>query len=140
MQNQSQFVDIYRSMARVAAESAKAGLQNMERLHNQQLQVVRGALEQNMRSASQLAEAKSVDEVLSVHSQILGAQIAQTIDVWRTLWRLAGDSQMTFMSQMQTQVGQATDTVRQAYDLTPRGEAANAPERRPQEQPQRKSA
>ncbi|MGQ0653058.1 MAG: phasin family protein [Betaproteobacteria bacterium] len=140
MQNQSQFVDIYRSMARVAAESAKAGLQNIERLHTQQLQVVRGALEQNMRTASQLAEARSVDEVLSVHSQIVGAQIAQAIDVWRTLWRLAGDSQMTFMSQMQTQVGQATDTVRQAYDLTPRaGEAANAPERRPQEQ-QRKSA
>jgi hypothetical protein len=161
MQTQSQFVDIYRSMARAGTESAKAALQNTERLHQQQLQIVRSALEHNMKAANQLAEVRSMDELFSMQSQLIGTQVAQGLEMWRTMLRLFGDGQMTWLSQMQTQVGQATDTVRQAYDLTARATedatrsavshvsgvanaareaSTQAQERRPQEQQHRKSA
>ena len=120
MQNQSQLVDIYRSMARAATESAKAALQSTERLHQQQLQVVRGALEQNTKAASQLAEVRSIDEMLSIQSQLIGAQVAHAMEMWRSTLRHVGDAQMTLLAQMQSQFGQASDTVRQAYDLTAR--------------------
>jgi hypothetical protein len=155
-QTQTQFLDIYRTMARATADSAKAALQTSERIHQQQLQLVRTALEQNTRAASQLAEARTLDEVLAAQSQFAGLQVAQAMEIWRAMLRHVGDSQMTFLSQMQNQAGQATDTVRQAYDLTARATedaartaasqvtaAANtssAGERRPQEQQHRKSA
>ena len=81
---------------------------------------MRGALEQNIKSASELSQARSIDELLSLQSQVAGAQVAQAMDIWRGMYRVMSDSQMTAMSQMQTQVSQASDTVRQAYDLTAR--------------------
>ena len=148
MQTQPQYLDMYRSMTRAAIETMKASLQSTERFHQQQLEIVRGALEQNIKSASELAQARSIDELLSLQSQLAGAQVAQAMDIWRGMYRVLGDSQMTAMSQMQTQVSQASDTMRQAYDLTARAtqDAARIAvsqaqsERKPPEQPQRKSA
>lgn len=118
MEAQPQFLDLYRSFTRAAIDTMKASLQSTERFHQQQLQIVHGALEQNMKSASELSQARSIDELLSLQSQIAGAQVAQALDVWRGMYRALSDSQITAMSQMQTQVSQASDTVRQAYDLT----------------------
>ena len=96
MQNQTQFVDFYRSMARAAADSSKAFLQSTERLHQQQLQIVRGALEQNMKATAQLAEVKSMDELLAVQSQLIGAQVAQVTEAWRSMFRLAGETSASY--------------------------------------------
>lgn len=120
MQGQTQFLDIYRSLARAAVDTMKTSLQSTERFHQQQLEMVRGALEQNAKSVQQLSELRNFDDLLALQSRIAGAQVAQTMDLWRTMLRAASDSQVTAMSQMQTQVSQATDTVRQAYDLTAR--------------------
>lgn len=153
MQAQPQFLDMYRSVARAAIDTMKASLQSTERFHQQQLQIVRGALEQNIKSASELSQARSIDELLSLQSQIAGAQVAQAMDVWRGMYRILSDSQMTAMSQMQTQVSQASDTVRSAYDLTARATedaariaasqvtaVASSAERKAAEPQQRKSA
>jgi len=120
MQGQTQFLDIYRSLARAAVDTMKTSLQSTERFHQQQLEMVRGALEQNAKSVQQLSELRNFDDLLALQSQIAGAQVAQTMDLWRTMLRAASDTQVTAMSQMQTQVSQATDTVRQAYDITAR--------------------
>lgn len=153
MQGQSHFLDIYRSMARATNDSITSSLQSTERIHQKQLEVVRSALEQSAKAARQLADVRDVDELVSAQSQIIGAQVAHSMELWRTVLRAAGDIQMTLMSQMQHQMGQATETVRQAYDLTKRATedatrvvasqvtAANAPvAREAGGQPQRKSA
>jgi hypothetical protein len=148
MQGQSHFLDIYRSMARASNESITASLQSTERIHQKQLDVVRSALEQSSKAARQLADVHDLDELVSVQSQIIGAQVAQSIDLWRNLFRAVGDAQMTLMSQVQHQVGQATETVRQAYDLTKRATddatrmvaSQVRPAEQAQPQPQRKSA
>lgn len=118
MQTQPQFLEMYRSIARAGIDTMKASLQSTERFYQQQLEVVHAALTQNVQAANQLAETRSIDELLSLHSQVAGAQVAQAMDMWRCMYRMLGDSQLTVLSQMQTQVNQATDTVRQAYDLT----------------------
>ena len=156
MQAQSQFLDIYRSMARATNDSIAASLQSAERLHQKQLDVVRSALEQSTSAAKQLADARSVDELVSTQTRILGGQLAQSVEIWRSMFRAFGDAQITLMAQMQNQVGQATESMRQAYDITKRAadDAArvvasqvtsvntasreSASERRPE--PQRKSA
>ena len=142
MQNQSQFVDIYRSMARAAAESSKTVLQNTERLHQQQLQIVRDALERNMKAAAQLAEVKSIDELLAVQSQLIGAQFAHGMETWRAMVRVAGESQATLMAQMQTQAADAASSVASFANAANAGARDHQPqiqvERRPESH--RKSA
>jgi hypothetical protein len=42
------------------------------------------------------------------------------MEIWRGMFRAIGDTQMTMWSQMQSQFGQNTELMRQAYDLTKR--------------------
>jgi hypothetical protein len=120
MQTQSQLLDVYRSMTRVATETMKASLSSTERLQQQQLQVWRSLLEQNIKSANRLTEAQSLDDVMSAQTQVAGAQLAQAMEVWRGMFRVFGELQTALMSQMHTQVGQATEALRQVYDATAR--------------------
>lgn len=163
MQSQPHFVDIYRSLARATHESFTASLRTTERLHQKQLDMVHSALEQSERGARQLTEVQNVDDLLAAQSQLVGTQVAHAMETWRSLFRAMGDTQLAWMSQFQNQLGQATEGIRQAYDLTRRatddvtrvavsqvGAAANngaeqkivqpsqASERKPE--PQRKSA
>lgn len=117
-QPQSPFLDIYRSMARAANDALTASLQSTERVHQKQLEIVRSALEQNTRAARQLTEVKSVDELVSAQSEFLGRQFAQSLELWRTSYGALGEAHTTWLAQLQSQVGQANEAVRQGYDLT----------------------
>jgi len=118
MPAQSQFLDLYRSMARSTAESIIATLESTQRIHQKQVDIARAALEQGRSATRQLSDVENVDDVVSAQSQLIGAQVAHGLEMWRSAFRSFGDIQMTLLSQMQSQVGQATDCVRQAYDLT----------------------
>jgi hypothetical protein len=120
MQVQSQFLDMYRSMARRANDSVKTALESTERLHQQQLEAVRAALEQSNIAARQFGDVQSVDELLQAQSRLVGSQVAQFMELWRGMFRAIGDTQMTMWSQMQSHAGQTTELMRQAYDLTRR--------------------
>ena len=45
----TQFLDLYRAGVRTAAEAMKASLESVERIQNQQLQVFRAAMEENVK-------------------------------------------------------------------------------------------
>jgi hypothetical protein len=117
---QSQFIDLYRASMKTAADLMKSSLEQSERLQQQQLEIVRGALEENARSASQLAEAKSLDEMLALNSRVAGVQLERVTEFWSSWWRLAGDAQKSMIDQMQAQLGQAKDRVREGYNFTAR--------------------
>ena len=119
-QAQSQFLDMYRSIARRANDSMRATLESGERLHQQQLEAVRAALEQSNQAARQLGDVRSVDELFSAQSRLAGSQVAHAMEIWRGMWRAFGDTQITFWSQLHSQFGQGTEIMRQAYDLTQR--------------------
>ena len=118
IQPQTQMLDIYRASMKTAADLAKASLENAERLQNRQLQIVRNALEENAKSASDLAQVKSLDEMMALQTRLASSQMERMIDFWSGLWRTAGDSQMAMIGQLQGQVDQMRERFRETYDLT----------------------
>jgi phasin family protein len=86
-QQHLQFLDIYRAGMKTAAEVFKSSLENVERVQNRQMQLVRTALEENAKSADELASAKSLDELVSLQTRFAAAQMERTIELWSGLWR-----------------------------------------------------
>ena len=86
-QQHTQFLDIYRAGMKTAAEMMKSSFENVERVQNRQLQLVRNALEENAKSADELASAKSLDELVSMQTRLAASQMERTIELWTGLWR-----------------------------------------------------
>jgi phasin family protein len=127
----TQFFDLYRTGVRTASDVMKASLESVERMQNQQLQLIRAALEENAKSTSQLAEVKSVDELVALQARLTGSQAQRVMDYWSGVWRIAGDNQMAAARLAASQVQAVSGGLREA-GMGP------GPEKRPE--PQRKSA
>jgi hypothetical protein len=117
---QAQFLDLYRATVQSATNVVKASLENAERMQQQQLQLIRSALEDSSRSSNQLADVKSMDEMFALNSRLAGAQLERMTEFWSGIWRAAGDVQKTMIDQMQSQMGQAKERVRESYAFTSR--------------------
>lgn len=119
---QAQFLDLYRAGIRSAADIMKTSLEHTERLQQQQqqLQLVRTALEESTRSSSQIGEAKSLDDIMALNSRLAGAQLERVAEFWAGWWRAAGDAQKSMIEQMQSQMGQAKERMREGYAFTAR--------------------
>jgi hypothetical protein len=117
---QAQFLDLYRASIKTATEMMKTSLEQTERFQQQQLQMVRSALEESSRSSSQAAEIKSLDDVVAMNSKLAGAQLERVTEFWSNWWRIAGDAQKQMIEQMQSQLGQAKERVREGYAFTAR--------------------
>ena len=120
IQPQTQFLDLYRAGMRTASDIAKASLESAEKLQNRQLQMVRGALDENSRSAAELAQVKSLDELMALQTRLAGSQIERWMDFWSGMWRAAGDNQSAMIGQLQSQADQLRERFRETYDLTAR--------------------
>jgi hypothetical protein len=122
-QPQAEFVDLYRAGLKTAADLMKASLQNAEKLQNQQLVVIRNALDQQAKAIGELSQAKTIDEVLAVQTRMAGAQWERAVGFWSELW--------------QTQLSQGRDWINET------SQAASTSVRqvsRQEQQQQRKSA
>jgi phasin family protein len=137
----SQFLDIYRTSVRTASDVMKASLESAERMQNQQLQLIRSALEEQSKSASQLAECRSMDELVALQARLTGSQAQKLMDYWSGIWRVAGDNQMAAArlaaSQVQAVSGSLRDSMHGSAPNTHGGQAVNHEKR---QEPQRKSA
>jgi phasin family protein len=154
-QQQTYYMELYRSGMRAVSDMMRASLENAQRMQAQQAEAVRTAMEENAKAARELSEVKSLDEMMALQTRVLGSQLERSADVWSRLWRTASESQVAMIGQVQNQVGQMSDTVRQTYAFSTRaaedaarsvaaqaGNAANAAresERKTQER-ERKSA
>ena len=114
IQPQTQMLDFYRASMKTAADIAKASLENAEKLQNRQLQIVRSALEDNTRSATDLAQIKSLDEMMALQTRLAGSQMERLMEFWTGVWRTAGDSQMAMIGQLQSQAEQSSLRERRA--------------------------
>ena len=117
---QTQLIDLYRAGMKTAADMMKASLEQTERLQQRQLDLVRSALEDTTRSTSQLSELKSLDDMMAMNSKVAGAQLERVTEFWSSWWRLAGEAQKSMIDQMQSQLGQARERVREGYSVTAR--------------------
>jgi hypothetical protein len=128
----TQFLDLYRTGVRSASDVMKASLESIERLQNQQLQLIRSALEENAKSASQLSDVRSMDELLALQARLTGSQAQKVMDYWSGVWRAAGDNQMAAAKLAASQVQAVSSGLRDS------AQGAANQEKRPE--PQRRSA
>jgi hypothetical protein len=124
-QQQTYFLELYRAGLRTASDIMKASLENMQKLQSQQIEAVRGAIDENARSAREITEVSSMDEMIALQTRMAGAQLERAADLWGRLWRAAGDSQVAIIGQVQNQVGELSNRVRETYQFAGRG-AENA--------------
>jgi phasin family protein len=113
-QPQAEFLDLYRTGLKTAADLMKVSLQNAERLQNQQLVAIRTALDQQSKAASDLGQARSIDELLGLQTRMAGAQWERAMGYWTEFW--------------QTQIAQSRDWLNEA------SQAASAGVRQAQQQ------
>ena len=92
-QQATQFMDFYRSGLRSASEMMKLSLESAERMQHQQFEALRNVLDENAKSVSQLADAKTIEDFLAAQSRMAGAQMETMLGLWAGMWRLAGDTQ-----------------------------------------------
>jgi phasin family protein len=102
-QPQAELFDLYRAGLKTAADMMKSSLENAEKLQNQQLVAIRSAIEQQAKSASDLATARTLDELISVQSRLAGQQIEQAMSLWRGLFQAAGETQRAAIGRIQEQ-------------------------------------
>lgn len=112
MHMQPQFFELYRAGLKSAADMMSASLQSAQRLQQQQLDVLQGAIDDQVKSVRELSEVKSIDELMALQTRFTGAQLERTVDFWSRMWRAAGDSQVAIIGQAQAQLGQVQSTVR----------------------------
>ena len=116
-QPQAEFIDMYRVGLKTAADLMKVSLQNAERLQNQQLVAIRTALDQQSKAASELGQARTIDELLAVQTKMAGAQWERAMGFWSEF--------------LQTQMAQGRDWLNEAT------QAASAGVRQAQQQASR---
>ncbi len=107
---QPELFDLYRVGLKGAVDWMKAGLENTERLQNQQLIAIRRALDAYAKSAAELAEAKTVDELLALQTRMAGAQMERVMGYWTSVY----ENIMAALGQMQSQFLQTLSSVREA--------------------------
>jgi len=96
-QPQTEFLDLYKAGLKTAADLMKASLQTAERLQNQQLVVIRNALDQQSKSINELTQVRSLDELLSVQGKL-----------WSELYQTQITQAQNWFSEMNSAQGAAT--------------------------------
>jgi hypothetical protein len=117
---QAQLVDLYRAGIRSATDMMKLSLEHTERFQQQQLQLIRHALDESTRSGTQGGELKGLDDMVAFNSRVAGTQLERVGEFWANWWRAAGDMQKSMIDQFQSTIGQAKDQMREGYSFAAR--------------------
>jgi hypothetical protein len=111
---QNQFVDLYRHGIRTAADVARLSLEGSIRMQEKQLDMVRNILEQQARSADEIASAGSMEELLAAQSRLAGAQVGRVVEFWSSVWQAAAQNQAQGLREMQTYATRSSEDVARA--------------------------
>src|SRR5438270_6162666 len=84
-QPQVELFDLYRAGLKSAADLMKASLESAERLQNQQLVAIRGAIDQQQKSLAELSQAKGLDELMALQTRLAGAHFERAMSYWSDL-------------------------------------------------------
>jgi hypothetical protein len=133
-QPQAEFLDLYRAGLKTTADLMKASLQNAEKLQNQQLVAIRSALDQQSRTISELGQARSIDELLSLQTRLAGAQFERAVGFWSELYQAQVQQAQSWWSEMNGAAQNATSSAAAAL------RQASPKQEQQQHQQHRKSA
>ena len=132
-QPQAEFLDLYRAGLKTTADLMKASLQNAEKLQNQQLVAIRSALDQQSRTISELGQARSIDELLSLQTRLAGAQFERAVGFWSELYQAQVQQAQSWWSEINGAAQNATSSAAAALRQA-------SPKQEQQHQQHRKSA
>lgn len=110
---QTQLFEIYRAGLKSAADVMTATLESARRLQQQQFDVLQSAIDDQAKSLRELAEVRTVDQLMALQSRLAGTQLERTMEFWNRLWRAAGDNQLAMIGQAQSQLGQVREGIRE---------------------------
>ena len=100
---------------KTAADLVKVSLQSAEKLQNQQLVVIRQALDQQSKSISELGQARTIDELLALQTKIAGAQWERAVGFWSEVYQTQIAQAQNWFNETSANVSQATSaSLRQA--------------------------
>jgi Phasin protein len=141
---QAQLFDFYRSGMKTAAEFARTSLENTVRLQQKQLDMVRNILDENSRSTDRLGQARNIEDLVGMQSQLAGTQLQRIAEFWTSAWQIAAENQKAVIEQWPSQLGKKGDEMPDAAAAAARSaqdmmRMAAQQERKGQE-PHRKSA
>lgn len=111
---QTQFVDLYRNGIKTAADVARMSLESSVKMQEKQLEIVRGILEEQARSADEITRAGSVEELLAVQSRIAGAQWGRVVEFWSSVWQTAAQNQAQGFRDFQALTSRTSEDVARA--------------------------
>ena len=80
-----EMLDMYRADLKSAVEMMKTSLENAERMQNQHLVAIRTVLEQQQKSAEEMLQAKSLDELMALQTRLCGAQMEAAMGYWSSM-------------------------------------------------------
>ena len=132
-QPQAEFLDLYRAGLKTTADLMKASLQNAEKLQNQQLVAIRSALDQQSRTISELGQARSIDELLSLQTRLAGAQFERAVGFWSELYQSQVQQAQSWWNEVNGAAQNATSSAAAALRQA-------SPKQEQQHQQHRKSA
>ena len=134
-QPQAEFLDLYRAGLKTTADLMKASLQNAEKLQNQQLVAIRSALDQQSRTISELGQARSIDELLSLQTRLAGAQFERAVGFWSELYQSQVQQAQSWWNEVNSTAQNATSNAAAALR-----QASPKQQEQQQHQQHRKSA
>jgi phasin family protein len=108
---QTQFFEMYRAGLKNAADVMTATLEGARRMQQQQLDALQSAIEEQARSVRELADVRSMDELIALQTRLASSQLERSVDFWSRVWRTAGDNQLAMINQAQSQMGQVREGI-----------------------------
>ena len=117
---QTYLLELYRAGMRAFSDIARASIENAQRLHAQQVDALREALEANSQSTQRLSEATSITDLMALQVKLAGHQAERAAQWWTRAWRTASETQVAMLGQVQSQVGELSERVRETYSAATR--------------------
>jgi len=111
---QNQFVDLYRNGIRTATDVARMSLEAGMRLQEKQLEIVRGIVDEQSRSADEITRAGSMEELLAVQSRLVRAQMGRMVEFWSSVWQTAAQNHAQGLREMQNFASRSSEDVARA--------------------------
>ena len=111
---QNQLIDLYRNGIKTAAEVARMSLENNIRLQERQLEIARGILDEQARSAEEVSNAKSMEELLALQSRMASAQLGRMVEFWSGVWQAAAQNQGEALRNVQSFASRSSEDVARA--------------------------
>jgi len=111
---QNQFMDFYRNGIKTATDVARMSLEAGVRMQEKQLEIVRGIVQEQSRSAEEITRASSMEELLALQSRLAGAHMGRVVEFWSSVWQTAAQNHAQGLREIHNFTNRSSEDVARA--------------------------